>query len=313
MKKKAILGIETLVIFIAMILVAGVAAFVLIRTSGLLQQRALAVSSEAISRVGTGFEIIQIVGNANTASNTIDEFEILGRLAAGSETIELRNVGLTYVSGETSFGSVFASESNNGHEEVVLNYLGNASVLTYNMDNFGEDFKTDSVKLIFNYSGNHEGLAFDLSHAGKFNISLGVDLESSTPIELNILDVPILHDTDVYGYVKLNGTVVNVSGALDNSLSNQNFTFIIKKYSNFCTFNRLRPEYDYCMFPQIGDTDTKFETGELLVFRFKVKQLASLASSEDFEFNFVPKTGVVTTVSGVTPDVFSTYKTRLWP
>ena len=152
--KKAVLGIETLIIFIAMILVAGVASTVLIRTSGLLQQRALAVSNEAISRVGTGFEFIQVIGNVNTTSETAEEFECLMRLAAGSQTIQMNNVGLTYVSESISFNAHLSHINAPDFESVEVDYLDNHSdIALYNLDYDLDDDEADSFKIIWNYSG----------------------------------------------------------------------------------------------------------------------------------------------------------------
>ncbi|MGM5483500.1 MAG: archaellin/type IV pilin N-terminal domain-containing protein [Nanobdellota archaeon] len=313
-RKKGVMGIETLIIFIAMILVAGVAASVLIRTSGLLQQRALAVSNEAIARVGTGFEFVQIIGNADTTAETISEFEAMLRLAAGSDTIQLNNVGLTYVSGLESFSATLAHDHSNSYSTQEIDYIGNNSfVEVYNMDNNEEDNDKDQVKLLWNCSGNYECLQFNLSTAGGFTESLGVDLDESNT-ELEITDLPLEYNNDIFGYVDLNGTINGTSGtAINNSEDNQNFTLTIKNYPSICSFDLLRPENDYCITPQIGDTDTNFEPGELLLVRFKVKPDHVLETDTLYEINLIPKTGVVTTASGQSPEVFTTYKTRVWP
>ena len=66
--KKGIMGIETLIIFIAMIIVAAIAAGVLLRTQGVLQQKSLAVANEARERVVTGLEIISITANIDACT-----------------------------------------------------------------------------------------------------------------------------------------------------------------------------------------------------------------------------------------------------
>ena len=86
---KAMVGIGTLIVFIAMILIAAVASTVLIQTSETLQQRARTVGTSTIREVSAGMTIEDVTGYCN-ANNTLIEYLALGvRPRAGSKDIDL--------------------------------------------------------------------------------------------------------------------------------------------------------------------------------------------------------------------------------
>jgi flagellin-like protein len=87
---QGLMGIGTLIIFIAIILVAAVAAGVLITTGGSLQQKALITGSQSEEGVSTGFDIVTITGEDASSTGTphnIQYVTILTRLHAGSVPI----------------------------------------------------------------------------------------------------------------------------------------------------------------------------------------------------------------------------------
>jgi len=87
--EKAIIGIGTLIVFIAMILVAAVAASVLITTSETLQQRAQTVGTQTIREVSSGLCIDDITGYTNENKTRIEYLALSVRPRAGSKDIDL--------------------------------------------------------------------------------------------------------------------------------------------------------------------------------------------------------------------------------
>lgn len=87
--KKAEAGIGTLILFIALILVAAVAAGVLIQTSGSLQSKALATGSQAQTQVSSGLIILQAWGENASGTQTISRIYFKAKLAPGSDPIVL--------------------------------------------------------------------------------------------------------------------------------------------------------------------------------------------------------------------------------
>jgi archaellin len=89
----------TLIIFIALILVAAVAAGVLIRTAGELRAQARATGREAIHQVAAGVRVVNIKGEV--ANEIIENVSIVIKLRPGSPPIDLREMVLQYTSKDT--------------------------------------------------------------------------------------------------------------------------------------------------------------------------------------------------------------------
>ena len=81
------IGIGAMIVFIAMVLVAGIAASVLIQTSTTLESQALATGRETTVEVSSGISVVGISGNNSTGE--IQHLAIIVRTRAGSEEIDL--------------------------------------------------------------------------------------------------------------------------------------------------------------------------------------------------------------------------------
>ncbi|MFT4311420.1 MAG: archaellin/type IV pilin N-terminal domain-containing protein [Candidatus Woesearchaeota archaeon] len=96
MSKKAEMGMGTLIIFIAMILVAAIAAAVLISTTSSLQSKALETGSATRQEVGTSLSVIEITAEDGSVGESVDNFTVLLRLAAGSDPIRFEDTLLSF-------------------------------------------------------------------------------------------------------------------------------------------------------------------------------------------------------------------------
>ncbi|OIO66737.1 hypothetical protein COY28_02955 [Candidatus Woesearchaeota archaeon CG_4_10_14_0_2_um_filter_57_5] len=85
---KAEMGMGTLIIFIAMILVAAVAASVLISTTGTLQNKALATGKATTQEVGTSLSAVELYGEDGSNQSLEYIYETI-KLASGSDEIRL--------------------------------------------------------------------------------------------------------------------------------------------------------------------------------------------------------------------------------
>jgi flagellin FlaB len=103
------MGIGAMIVFIAMVLVAGIAASVLVQTANRLEIQAMQTGQETIGEVSTGLAVTAIAGHS--AGTDLDLMSITVQPRAGSFTIDL---GQTFI--ELSDSSV----------KVVLKYDSNS-------------------------------------------------------------------------------------------------------------------------------------------------------------------------------------------
>lgn len=101
------IGVGTLIIFIAMVLVAAVAATVLIYTTGSLQQKATKTSKEATQQISSNIIVDRVLGNRTDSSGSANESiqSILVRIKSdvGTTSIDLRQVILTIMDKDYRF------------------------------------------------------------------------------------------------------------------------------------------------------------------------------------------------------------------
>jgi flagellin-like protein len=101
MNKKAEMGVGTLIVFIAMLLVAAVAAGVLIQTVGSLQEKSLATGQQARAQISTNARVIEVSASDGSSGNLTD-FQQLMKLSPGSDPIKLDQVIFTFNTHNTS-------------------------------------------------------------------------------------------------------------------------------------------------------------------------------------------------------------------
>ena len=106
--KNAAIGIGSLIIFIAMILVAGIAASVIIQTMNILEQQALNTGQETLKDVSGGLRVTHVSGLKS--GSTIDQIAIFIKTTAGSFDMDLSE----------SFISLSDSTT-----KLILNYTSN--------------------------------------------------------------------------------------------------------------------------------------------------------------------------------------------
>ena len=104
MNKRGEMGIGTLIIFIAMVLVAAVAATVLITTADELQMQAYDTGRTARQDVSSGLNVVHVYGDRTNDQDTIiDNLYIKVKLQAGSDPIDLDQMIVQISDGDSMF------------------------------------------------------------------------------------------------------------------------------------------------------------------------------------------------------------------
>ncbi|MBP1910242.1 archaellin/type IV pilin N-terminal domain-containing protein [Methanolobus bombayensis] len=136
-------GIGTLIIFIAMVLIAAVAASVLIQTSGTLQQQAQSTGKQATQEVSSNLVVKNIEGvRAKTSSTSmasnISLLKVKVGLNVGSSPVDLNQLiisitdgtntnDLIYANNDKTYGNAMANFSSSETAATNLLYLLNGT------------------------------------------------------------------------------------------------------------------------------------------------------------------------------------------
>ena len=110
-------GIGTLIVFIAMVLVAAIAAGVLVNTAGFLQATAEDAGQESVDKVTNRLDVVSshgLVNKTGSDSKAVDSLNLTVRLAAGSGAVSLEDTTIKYVSDSTARNLVYKETGSNG-------------------------------------------------------------------------------------------------------------------------------------------------------------------------------------------------------
>ncbi len=125
--KKAEMGVGTLIIFIAMLLVAAVAAGVLLQTAGSLQQKALSTGQQSKGEISTNAKVIEVSAVDGT-DQTLENFSLEMKLSPGSDPMKLDEVTFTV---DTDNSTTTLTYSGNSSFATVANATTGTFGITY--------------------------------------------------------------------------------------------------------------------------------------------------------------------------------------
>jgi len=167
-------GIGTLIVFIAMVLVAAIAAGVLINTAGLLQTQAEATGEEATQQVSDRIQIQSATGNV-TEGGQINEVNVTVTKAPGADDIELESVTYEFVTDREVTTNVINGSSSGSSVSAITSETDD-DVITDRSDRYTLTFDADD-----SIGGNLEG-------GDRVTLTLTTAAGASTVTELRVPD-----------------------------------------------------------------------------------------------------------------------------
>lgn len=187
--KKAAQGIGTLIIFIALILVAAVAAGVLIQTASSLQSKSLDVGRQSQEKITTDIDVVQVYAqntNNSAITDTEDNLTVLVRLGSGSSPINLDDL---IIKMDTQFNSQTVSRGATSVTEYGVNYIinGTANIPGYLVEG-------DLAEFTFTFDGNGN----DIGESESFTIRLIAKNGAVKPVDMTTPSAMVQTTTYLY-------------------------------------------------------------------------------------------------------------------
>ena len=147
--KKGAQGIGTLIVFIAIILVAAVAAGVLIQTASSLQSKSLDVGRQSQEKITTDLDVVQVYvtdTSDGAITDTVDNVTMVVRVGSGSVPVKMSDLLVRFDSQDGSQSLTYSGDDTYGITTYGIDYKINGS-------NHQDDYLTtgDLAEITFTY------------------------------------------------------------------------------------------------------------------------------------------------------------------
>ena len=297
LERKAEMGIGTLIIFIALLLVAAVAAGVLIQTAGSLQERALTTGDQAKGQISTNVAVTE-VSATDGSDGSLETVEQIMKLSPGSSDIKLDQTLLTMntydrTASLTYRGSSGTSDNDftDGFYTLQVETLGN---VTTTQSNLTEDFDLDGVadQVFINGDG---AIQFVFSSGENYTVpgvncsGASSDVTTSVVATSNLVESVIIEGSCGSDQINTTNATVTVTP--------------VKLGDGFYTAEYLQRG--------TNPVDGNLQTGDVIRVFYETPR--PVGEDEEVRINFIPKIGTPTLTQFITPEVLSQTRVYLYP
>ena len=178
-------GIGTLIVFIALVLVAAIAAGVLINTAGFLQTQAEQTGEDSSSQVANNINVIGEVGDVDDTADPsgIDVVRLTVQRSPGSDDVDLSELSIQYV-GDNGFAN-YIHTSENGSNEYAIQVITASSeddtVMTDDSDRY-------QIAIPFNGTNSLRDVTDDTNVNVSSDISTPLQTGSEAELEITTAD-----------------------------------------------------------------------------------------------------------------------------
>ena len=170
------MGIGTLIVFIAMVLVAAIAAGVLINTAGFLQTQAEATGEESTSQVSDRLQVVSQSGNVTTddGNQSVTDIDFVLAKAPGAGSIDLDQVSAELIGA-------------NGQESFQLNELDDGAVDIFTDSDDGVVLTDSSDRAVVSFNLSADNIDYgDLEPGDRLSVTFTGASGATTTTEIRV-------------------------------------------------------------------------------------------------------------------------------
>lgn len=297
LSKKAEMGVGTLILFISLLLIAGVASAVLIQTAGSLQSKALQSGKQIERQMATGIQMVEVTAS-DGSDGTVEVFNQLLKLNPGSVDIKLDSL-LLMVSAEDSGTAelkyrgttgLFSRDVANGYytvgaEEALSSVNQTSSDL---LEDYDDDGLTDSVSLTtngylnFSFSDGESLIVSDFNCTG-------------TTHAINGFVSPTSNEVELITYSGTCGANSTAGATITVEPKNAGKGYFTVQYIQRST----------------NSVDGNLRVGDVVKIYYEIPQ--GVATEKIVKASIIPETGMTESISFVTPMIMSSQMEYLYP